>query len=103
MIRIECASADATPRRRHHCAGRPVRRRGGLLADRVAFHGSEQVRFEMMGFELDGFVRSLAGQSPATRKAYEGDVADFLEWLERGGARIRQTLIASCCDDTWRS
>ncbi|MGO8874628.1 MAG: tyrosine-type recombinase/integrase [Acidimicrobiales bacterium] len=38
-----------------------------------------------MGFELDGFVRSLAGQSPATRKAYEGDVAGFLEWLERAG------------------
>ncbi|HXY45092.1 MAG TPA: tyrosine-type recombinase/integrase [Acidimicrobiales bacterium] len=40
-----------------------------------------------MGFELDGFVRSLAGQSPATRKAYEGDVAGFLEWLERAGSQ----------------
>jgi integrase/recombinase XerC len=39
----------------------------------------------MMGFELDGFVRSLAGQSEATRRAYEGDVAGFLEWLERAG------------------
>ena len=38
-----------------------------------------------MGFELDGFVRSLAGQSPATRRAYEGDVVGFLEWLERAG------------------
>lgn len=45
----------------------------------------EQVPFATMGFELDGFVRSLAGQSPATRKAYEGDVAGFLEWLERAG------------------
>jgi integrase/recombinase XerC len=38
-----------------------------------------------MGFELEGFVRSLAGLSPATRKAYEGDVAGFLEWLDRAG------------------
>jgi site-specific recombinase XerD len=38
-----------------------------------------------VGFELDGFVRSLAGQSPATRRAYEGDVVGFLEWLERAG------------------
>jgi site-specific recombinase XerD len=38
-----------------------------------------------MGFELDGFVRSLAGQSPATQKAYDGDVAGFLEWLVRAG------------------
>ena len=38
-----------------------------------------------MGFELEGFVCSLAGQSPATRRAYEGDVVGFLEWLERAG------------------
>lgn len=38
-----------------------------------------------MGFELDGFVRSLAGQSPATRRAYEGDVTAFADWLERAG------------------
>jgi integrase/recombinase XerC len=38
-----------------------------------------------MGFALDGFVRSLAGRSPATRKAYEGDVAGFVEWAERAG------------------
>lgn len=38
-----------------------------------------------MSFELDGFVRSLAGQSPATRRAYEEDVVAFLEWLERAG------------------
>ncbi|HLN06703.1 MAG TPA: tyrosine-type recombinase/integrase [Acidimicrobiales bacterium] len=38
-----------------------------------------------VGFEVDGFVRSLAGQSPATRRAYEGDVVGFLEWLERSG------------------
>ncbi len=38
-----------------------------------------------MGFELDGFVRSLGGQSQATRTAYEHDVAGFVEWLERAG------------------
>jgi integrase/recombinase XerC len=38
-----------------------------------------------MGFELDGFVRSLAGQSEATRTAYEGDVRSMLGWLERVG------------------
>ncbi len=36
-------------------------------------------------FGLDGFLRSLAGQSPATRRAYEGDVVGFLSWLERTG------------------
>jgi integrase/recombinase XerC len=40
-----------------------------------------------VSFELDGFVRSLAGQSPATRRAYEGDVVAFLAWLERAGVR----------------
>ena len=38
-----------------------------------------------MGFELDGFVGSLAGQSAATRRAYAGDVIGFLEWLGRAG------------------
>lgn len=38
-----------------------------------------------MSFGLDRFVRSLAGQSPATRRAYEGDVVAFLGWLERSG------------------
>jgi site-specific recombinase XerD len=38
-----------------------------------------------VSFGLDGFVRSLAGQSPATRRAYEGDVVAFLSWLERAG------------------
>ncbi len=41
-------------------------------------------RFDV-GFEVDGFLRSLAGQSPATRRAYEGDVVGFLEWLARSG------------------
>ena len=38
-----------------------------------------------VGFELEGFVRSLAGESAATRGAYAGDVAAFLDWLERAG------------------
>ncbi|MGH9171919.1 MAG: tyrosine-type recombinase/integrase [Acidimicrobiales bacterium] len=40
-----------------------------------------------MGFELDGFARSLAGQSPATGRAYVGDVVAFLEWLDRLGVQ----------------
>jgi site-specific recombinase XerD len=38
-----------------------------------------------VGFELEGFVRSLAGDALATQKAYEGDVAAFLDWLDRAG------------------
>lgn len=38
-----------------------------------------------VGFELDGFERSLAGESPATRRAYRSDVAALVEWLERAG------------------
>jgi integrase/recombinase XerC len=38
-----------------------------------------------VGFELEGFVRSLSGDSASTRSAYEGDVTAFLDWLERTG------------------
>ena len=38
-----------------------------------------------VGFELVGFVKSLSGESPATRRAYETDVKTFLQWLERAG------------------
>jgi site-specific recombinase XerD len=38
-----------------------------------------------VSYELEGFVRSLAGQSPATRRAYEADVVGLLEWLQRAG------------------
>jgi len=38
-----------------------------------------------VGFELDGFARSLAGDSAATREAYSRDVAGFVEWLDRLG------------------
>lgn len=61
-------------------ARRPL---GGLKRQVSASSGT----VESMGFELDGFVRSLAGQSASTQKAYSGDVAGFLDWLERAGAR----------------
>lgn len=38
-----------------------------------------------MSFGLDGFARSLAGSSRATREAYTRDVAGFVEWLGRLG------------------
>lgn len=38
-----------------------------------------------MGFELDSFARSIAGDSPETRRAYLGDVTALVEWLERAG------------------
>jgi integrase/recombinase XerC len=41
---------------------------------------------ERVGFELDSFDRSLAGESPATQRAYMSDVAALVEWLERTGA-----------------
>jgi integrase/recombinase XerC len=49
-----------------------------------AVGGALRYRF-VVGFELEGFVRSLAGQSSATRRAYEGDLVGFLDWLERAG------------------
>lgn len=38
-----------------------------------------------MPWPVDDFVASLTGMSPHTRDAYEGDVAQFVAWLERGG------------------
>jgi site-specific recombinase XerD len=38
-----------------------------------------------VGFELEGFARSLSTDSAATRGAYVRDVAAFLEWAERLG------------------
>jgi integrase/recombinase XerC len=45
-----------------------------------------------VGFELEGFERSLAGESPATRSAYVSDVAALVEWLERSGASGPQSV-----------
>ncbi|MHB1986712.1 MAG: tyrosine-type recombinase/integrase [Acidimicrobiales bacterium] len=39
-----------------------------------------------MSFELDGFARSLAGESEATQRAYLCDLAALVEWLGRTGA-----------------
>ena len=38
-----------------------------------------------MGFELEDFVRSLASDAPATRRAYRGDVEAFVAWVNRAG------------------
>ena len=38
-----------------------------------------------MAFELDGFLRSLASDAPATRQAYRGDVEAFVAWADRAG------------------
>ncbi len=40
-----------------------------------------------MGFELDGFARSLAGESAATQRAYLSDIGGLVDWLERAGVR----------------
>jgi site-specific recombinase XerD len=39
-----------------------------------------------MAWDLEAFSRSLAGQSPATVRAYCGDLRAFASWAERGGA-----------------
>ena len=37
-------------------------------------------------WDVEGFVASLTGSSPHTRKAYESDLRQFATWAERGGA-----------------
>lgn len=37
-------------------------------------------------WDVEGFVASLTGSSPHTRKAYESDLRQFVTWAERGGA-----------------
>ena len=37
-------------------------------------------------WDVEGFVDSLTGSSPHTRKAYESDLRQFVTWAERGGA-----------------
>jgi site-specific recombinase XerD len=39
-----------------------------------------------MTWDLEAFSRSLGGQSPATVRAYRGDMDAFVAWAERGGA-----------------
>jgi site-specific recombinase XerD len=38
-----------------------------------------------MAWDSEAFSRSLGGQSPATRRAYGGDLRDFAAWAERAG------------------
>jgi len=38
-----------------------------------------------MGWDLGAYSRSIAGQSPATVRAYVTDVRGFAQWAERGG------------------
>ena len=37
-------------------------------------------------WDVEGFIGSLTGSSPHTRKAYESDLRQFVAWAERGGA-----------------
>lgn len=39
-----------------------------------------------MGFELEGFARSLSGESVATQRAYVADLNSLVDWLERAGS-----------------
>jgi integrase/recombinase XerC len=38
------------------------------------------------GWDVEGFIASLTGSSPHTRKAYESDLRQFVAWAERGAA-----------------
>jgi site-specific recombinase XerD len=38
-----------------------------------------------MAWDLEAFSRSISGQSPATCRAYRGDVEAFVAWAVRGG------------------
>jgi integrase/recombinase XerC len=37
-------------------------------------------------WDVEGFIGTLVGCSPHTRKAYESDLRQFVAWAERGGA-----------------
>jgi site-specific recombinase XerD len=37
-------------------------------------------------WDVEGFIGSLTGSSPHTRKAYQSDLRQFVAWAERGGA-----------------
>jgi site-specific recombinase XerD len=43
-------------------------------------------------WDVEGFVASLTGSSPHTRKAYESDLRQFVAWAERGGAAGPETV-----------
>src|ERR1700680_4811922 len=50
-----------------------------------------------MAWDLEAFARSLGGQSPATRRAYRGDLRAFTAWAERasvgGPAAVDRMLL----------
>ena len=50
-----------------------------------------------MAWDPEAFSRSLGGQSPATRRAYVGDLEAFVEWAERaqvqGPAEVDRILL----------
>jgi len=43
-------------------------------------------------WDVQGFIGSLTGSSPHTRKAYESDLRQFVTWAERGGAANPQAV-----------
>lgn len=43
-------------------------------------------------WDVEGFIGSLTGSSPHTRKAYESDLRQFVAWAERGGAAGPETV-----------
>ena len=45
-----------------------------------------------MTWDVEGFVGSLTGSSPHTRKAYESDLRQFVTWAERGAAATPQAV-----------
>lgn len=47
---------------------------------------------ETRTWDVEGFVASLTGSSPHTRKAYESDLRQFVAWAERGGATGPETV-----------
>lgn len=47
---------------------------------------------ETVTWDVEGFITSLTGSSPHTRKAYESDLRQFVAWAERGGAAAPQAV-----------
>jgi integrase/recombinase XerC len=43
-------------------------------------------------WDVEGFIASLTGSSPHTRKAYESDLLQFVTWAERGGASAPESV-----------
>ena len=43
-------------------------------------------------WDVEGFIGSLTGSSPHTRKAYQSDLRQFVAWAERGGAAGPETV-----------